>query len=139
MAFKLGSRSGPLMDKGQIKSSLCFKQEDSGVPGTPVLRKSLDNGILGEANNDGSIFLSEKLVPGSEQEREVLIHEMVHMTDMKVGKLEYGDDYIKYNGDTFARETINGKDMIKVDGQWKEAGEHSFPWEEEANNGNKNI
>ena len=31
------------------------------------------------------------------------------------------------------------KDMIKVDGQWKEAGTHDFPWEEEANNGNENV
>jgi hypothetical protein len=29
--------------------------------------------------------------------------------------------------------------MIKVDGQWKEAGTHDFPWEEEANNGNENV
>ena len=48
-------------------------------------------------------------------------------------------DFVKYNGNIYPRKDINGKDMIKVDGQWKEAGEHSFPWEEEANNGNKNI
>ena len=35
------------------------------------------------------------------------------------------------------RETINGKDMIKVDGQWKEAGDGGFPWEDDANNGNE--
>ena len=27
------------------------------------------------------------------------------------------------------------KDMIKVDGTWKEAGDHDFPWEDDANNG----
>ena len=25
--------------------------------------------------------------------------------------------------------------MIKVDGIWKEAGDHDFPWENDANNG----
>ena len=125
MAFKLGSRSGPLMDKGQIKSSLCFKQEDSGVPGTPVLRKSLDNGILGEANNDGSIFLSEKLVPGSEQVREVLIHEMVHMTDMKTGKLGYTDEAVTYMGETFPRH----KGHILYNNEWMPEGDKNFPWE----------
>ena len=25
--------------------------------------------------------------------------------------------------------------MIKVDGKWKEAGDHGFPWEDDANNG----
>jgi hypothetical protein len=29
-----------------------------------------------------------------------------------------------------------GKDMIKVDGKWKEAGDTGFPWENDANNGN---
>ena len=48
----------------------------------------------------------------------------------------YGDNYIKYQGETFMRETINGKDMIKVDGKWKEAGDGGFPWEDDANNGN---
>ena len=27
------------------------------------------------------------------------------------------------------------KDMIKVDGKWKEAGMNTFPWEFDANNG----
>ena len=58
-----------------------------------------------------------------------------HATDMKVGKLSYTDDYIMYNGDKFERETIDGKDMIRVDGQWKEAGDTGFPWEDDANNG----
>ena len=29
--------------------------------------------------------------------------------------------------------------MIRVDGEWKEAGAHNFPWEEQANQGNGNI
>jgi hypothetical protein len=56
---------------------------------------------------------------------------MQHSTDMKVGKLEYGDNYVKYNGITYPRETINGKDMIMFDGKWKEAGDN-FPWENDA-------
>ena len=30
-----------------------------------------------------------------------------------------------------------GKDMIKVDGKWKEAGDTGFPWEDDANNGTR--
>ena len=117
-----------------------FHQEaggDASVPGTPVIRKPLEPGIRGEANMDGSIYINENIAPNSFEERQVLIHEMRHSTDMKIGKLEYGDDYIKYNGEEFARETIDGKDMIRVDGKWKEAGDHGFPWEKEANNGNE--
>ena len=108
---------------------------DASIPGTPVIRKSLEEGVLGEANMDGSIYISDKIIPGSEEERQVVNHEMRHATDMRVGKLEYGDDYIKYNGDTFVRETRNGKDMINIYGEWKEAGDTGFPWEDDANNG----
>jgi len=140
MGFKLGSERGNHAVSGEIRTKLRFHKEsgdpDASVPGTPVIRKNLEEGILGEANMDGSIYISDKIIPGSEEEREVINHEMRHATDMKIGKLEYGDDYIKYNGDTFARETRNGKDMIMVDGKWSEAGEVKFPWENDANNGN---
>ena len=139
MAFKLGTERGLEVTGGEIRSKMRFHQEaggDASVPGTPVIRKSLEEGVLGEANMDGTIYISDKLVPDSFEERQVINHEMRHATDMRVGKLEYGDDYIKYNGDTFAREVINGKDMINVYGEWKEAGDHGFPWEDDANNGN---
>ena len=67
MAFKLGSSRTPALNRGQLEGRLSFKQTDASVPGTPVLRKKLGGGILGEANNDGSIFIHEKVVPGSEQ------------------------------------------------------------------------
>ena len=57
---------------------------------------------------------------------------MRHATDLKIGKLVYDDNFIKHNGVTYLRETRDGKDMIKIDGKWKEAGE-DFPWEKEAN------
>ena len=142
MGFKLGKQSGNYMYGGQIKNKMKFGQEvggDASVPGTPVVRKPLDEGIMGEANMDGSIYINSNIMPGSAEERQVLNHEMRHSTDMKIGKLAYGDDFVKWNGNIYPRQDINGKDMIKVDGQWKEAGAHSFPWEEEANNGNKNI
>ena len=139
MGFKLGTERGNYVVSGEIRSKMRFHQEaggDASVPGTPVIRKNLAPGIMAEANMDGSIYLNNKIIPNSPEERHVLSHEMRHATDMKIGKLEYGDDYIKYNGDTFARETIDGKDMILVDGQWKEAGHTGFPWENDANNGN---
>ena len=91
--------------------------------------------MLGEANMDGSIYISNKVIPGSKEEKQVINHEMRHATDMKIGKLAYGDDFVKYNGKTYQRKTINGKDMIIVDGVAKEAGDHDFPWEDDANNG----
>ena len=139
MGFKLGKERGFEAIGGEIKTKMRFGKEaggDASIPGTPVIRKKLDEGILGEANMDGTIFISDKIVPGSEEERQVINHEMVHSTDMRIGKLAYGDNFVKYNGEVFPRETRNGKDMIKVDGKWKEAGSEGFPWEKEANNKN---
>ena len=139
MGFKLGTERGNYAVSGEIRNKMKFHQEaggDASVPGTPVIRKHLEEGVLGEANMDGSIYISNTIQPDSFEERQVVSHEMRHATDIKIGKLEYTDDYIKWNGETFKRETRNGKDMIKVDGKWKEAGDSGFPWEQEANNGN---
>ena len=138
MGFKLGSEKGNYAVGGEIRTKMRFGAEaggDASVPGTPVIRKPLEDGVLGEANMDGTIYISDKLTPGSHEERQVINHEMRHSTDIKVGKLEYGDNYVKYNGDTFVRETINGRDMINIHGEWKEAGDTGFPWENDANNG----
>jgi len=138
MGFKLGSETGNYAVGGKIRKKMRFSQEaggDASVPGTPVIRKPLGEGIMGEANMDGSIYISNKIVPGSLLERQVVSHEMVHATQMRTGKLEYGDNFVKYDGVVYPRETRNGKDMIKIDGKWKEAGE-DFPWEKDANYGN---
>ena len=140
MGFKLGTNKGNYAVGGEIKTKMRFGQEaggDASIPGTPVIRKPLEEGVLGEANMDGSIYISDKIVPGSEEERQVINHEMRHSTDMKLGKLAYNDDSVTYNGQVYPRKTINGKDMIIVDGVAKEAGSEGFPWEKEANNGNE--
>jgi len=142
MGFKLGKERGNYASRGVIKNKMRFgKQagEDGSVPGTPVIRVPLEEGVMGEANMDGSIYVNKNITPGSKEDKQVINHEMRHATDMRLGKLAYDDNSITYNGKVFPRETINGKDMIKVDGKWKEAGDHGFPWEEDANEGNGNI
>ena len=139
MGFRLGTNKGNQAVGGEVRSKLRFGRKPSGdasIPGTPVIRKKLEKGVLGEANMDGTIFISDKIVPGSAEERQVINHEMRHSTDMRLGKLAYSDDDVTYNGKVYPRKTINGKDMIIVDGVPKEAGSHDFPWEKEANNGN---
>ena len=138
MGFKLGSETKNYAVGGEIRKKMRFGKEagsDASVPGTPIIRKPLDEGVMGEANMDGTIYISNKIVPGSFEERQVVNHEMVHATQMRTGKLEYGDNFVKYDGVTYPRETRNGKDMIKVDGKWTEAG-GDFPWEKDANYGN---
>ena len=139
MGFKLGAEKGNYAIAGEIKTKMRFGKDsgsDASVPGTPIIRMPLEEGVMGEANMDGSIYVSDQLEPNSFEERKVITHEMRHATDIKIGKLEYADNYIKYNGETFTRQNIEGVDSILVDGEWKEAGSHDFPWEIDANNGN---
>tara|TARA_S200002703_G_C3725776_1_gene222970 strand:- start:117 stop:518 length:402 start_codon:yes stop_codon:yes gene_type:complete len=131
VGFKLGRAKQPVASGGFVTNKLSFKTEDPFIPGHEVIRKDLGSDILGEANMDGTIFISDQIQPGSPEETQVLLHEMRHATDMKLGKLSYSDDAVYYDGVTYPRENRNGKDMIKVDGKWTEAG-GDFPWEKTA-------
>jgi len=136
MGFKMGSNKGLEANNGEIKTKLSFtRNQQATIPGTPIIAMPLAEGIMGEANMDGTIFVSNKLDPDSAEYRQVINHEMRHATDMKLGKLAYDDDHIMYNGERFEREDKNGVDSILVDGKWKEAGDTGFPWENDANNG----
>lgn len=133
MGFKLGRAKQPVASGGFVTNKLSFKvPQEPFIPGHEVIRKDLGPDILGEANMDGTIFISDQIQPGSPEESQVLLHEMRHATDMKLGKLSYSDDAVYYDGVTYPRENRNGKDMIKVDGKWTEAG-GDFPWENTAN------
>jgi hypothetical protein len=125
MGFKLGTARQPYMISGEVRSPLTFKNPDGSVSGTPVYRKDLDGGILGEANKDGSIYISKSVPKGSRQEREILQHEMKHAVMMKTGRLDYNDDWIKYDGIKYPRK--NGK--IQYHGKWIDEGSKTFPWE----------
>ena len=138
MGFKLGKNRGNYATAGEIKTKLSFGRKPSGeesIPGTPIIRVPLEEGIMGEANMDGTIHVNEKITPGSYEDRQVINHEMRHATDMKIGKLAYNDNSVTYNGEEFPRMDIDGVDSILVDGEWKEAGDTGFPWENDANNG----
>ena len=109
MGFKLGSERGNYAVSGEIKTKMRFSKNsgdpDISVPGTPIIRKDIGPGIGGEANMDGTIYISDQLQPGSPEERQVINHEMIHATDMKLGVLSYADDHIMYNGENLKEKT----------------------------------
>ena len=137
MGFKLGTERGNFAIGGEIRKKMSFHKEsgdpDLSVPGTPVIRKKLEKDVLGEANMDGSIYVSDKLDPNSFEMRQTINHEMIHATSMKIGKTGYADDYVMWDGEKYPRQTRGGKDMILFEGQWIEAGDPRVPWEREAN------
>ena len=112
MGFKLGSES----------------RKARNSENTPIFRKKLDKGVLGEANMDGSIFIYKSVKKGSEQEKSVIRHEGQHAKEMASGKLSYADGHVRYNEKTYARK--DGK--IKYNGKWIAEGSKEFPWEKSA-------
>ena len=124
MAFKLGKARQPIAIGGIVDRKLSFKSDDASIPGNPVIRKKLD-GVKAEANIDGSIFLDKSVVPGSDEERAILMHEMKHIVDMKTGKLSYDDDSITWMGEKHERK--DGK--INYNGKWHQEGDYTLPWE----------
>jgi len=133
----MGTGKTPYAVSGEIKTKFKFnnvENEDGlSVPGTKVILQPMDPNVAGEANNDGNIYINDSIDPNSFMARKVVMHEMKHATDMKIGKLKYEDDKITYDGQDFARANINGKDMIQFEGKWVEAGDENFPWEKDAN------
>lgn len=97
-----------------------------------IHRKELGEGVLGEANMDGSVYVDKDVPKGSALEKKVIRHETVHAKEMKSGKIEYGDDYIRDGKNTYQRKTRNGKDMVKVNGKWHEVGDDRLAWEKRA-------
>ncbi len=117
MAFKLRSESRSIRTPEN--------QGKNNIGETPIIRKSLGEGIKGEANNDGSIYISKDIEPGSAEERNTLMHEMRHAVDMKIGRLNYDDNFVYWDGAKFPR--VNG--YINYFGEMLEEGDVRLPWE----------
>ena len=125
---KLAYSDDDITYNGEIKTKLSFGRQPSGIesiPGTPIIPMPLEEGIMGEANMDGTIYVNDKIVPGSYEDRQVINHEMRHATDMKIGKLAYDDNYIKWNGEIYDRKDGH----IFFNDQWVPEGSKDFPWE----------
>ena len=84
---------------------------------TPIYRVDMENGVLGKANNNGTIILNDKLNAG--QEQDVINHEMVHIDQMKRGDLDYDNKYVYWKGKKYSRSQMS-------------EGAKNLPWEAEA-------
>ena len=109
MAFKLGKEKRDYKDSSNTK----------------IFRKKLGDGILGEANNDGSIYV-DKSVPDNMVEY-VANHEAQHQTAMKLGTETYDDNFVYYKGESWPR--VNGYILDPHTGQKYAEGDKNLPWE----------
>ena len=92
------------------------------VDNTPIYQKDMDEGVMGQANKNGSIVLNKNLSP-LEQE-DVIKHEKVHLNQMERGDLDYDNDNVYWKGKKIPRSTMD-------------EGNKNLPWEREAYKVNK--
>ena len=87
------------------------------IDNTPVYHVDMEDGVLGKANNNGTIIIN-KDVP-CDKVQDVINHEMVHINQMRRGDLDYDDKNVYWKGKTIPRSSIK-------------EGDHGLPWEAEA-------
>ena len=127
MAFKLGSSKGLRAKGGNIESKFKFRTKNEVIPGTPVFKKHLSDGVLAEANMDGSIYISKNMHPEDPMLHQAMRHEMQHITAMKLGVETYDDNNVYYKGESWKRE--NGFIINPHNGEKLIEGDKRLPWE----------
>ncbi len=79
----------------RTKATFPYKGEDHGFVHEgdyKIVRKDLDDGILGEAENGKIVNIDVSIPKGSKKEKEVATHEIHHQKEMESGKLSYDDN-----------------------------------------------
>jgi hypothetical protein len=114
-------------------SHLVGIDKETSTYNTPVFKKTLEGGILGEANNDGTIFIDKSLE--GKKKQEAVNHEKVHLDQMAQGRLQYDDNTVTWKKDTKSParvyKRINGQLIDEKTGKGAEEG-GDFEWEREA-------
>ena len=87
------------------------------VDNTPIYKIDMEDGVMGKANNNGSIVINKDLDP-SEVEK-VVDHEKIHLEQMDRGDLNYDNENVYWKGKKYSRADM-------------EEGAKDLPWEDEA-------
>jgi|TARA_R110002095_G_scaffold110010_1_gene96315 hypothetical protein len=87
------------------------------VDNTPIYRVDMEDGVMGKANNNGSIVINKDLDPSEVDD--VVSHEKVHLDQMKRGDLDYDNENVYWKGKKYSRASMK-------------EGAKNLPWEKEA-------
>ena len=87
------------------------------IDNTPIYHVDMEEGVMGKANNNGTIIINKDLKPS--QIDDVVAHEKIHIEQMERGDLDYDDENVYWKGKTYSRA-----DMAE--------GAKDLPWEAEA-------
>ena len=102
------------------KINMAFKMNGAPYVGndTPIYQVDMEDGVLGKANNNGTIIIN-KDIKDPKQIDDVVEHEKVHIDQMKRGDLDYDDKYVYWKGKKYSRASMK-------------EGAKNLPWEKEA-------
>jgi len=99
-----------------------MKMGKLSIDNTPIYQMDTEEGVMGQANKNGSIIVDKNLSP-LEQE-DVVRHEKVHLDQMERGDLDYDNNNVYWKGKKIPRSTMD-------------EGDKNLPWEKEAYRANK--
>lgn len=122
MAFKL-----------KPKGKLFGINEKLSEFGRPVFEKNLDQGVIAEANRDGTTFVDSRA--SEKQKRDAISHENVHHEQMMQGRLQYNNEEVTWKKDTKSPARVYkrvGGALFSPAGKKLTEGDSSFEWEDEA-------
>lgn len=83
-----------------------------------VVKVDMDNGVLGKANDDGTIHIN-KDVTDPKKVQDIVEHEKIHIDQMQRGDLAYDDNNVYWKGKRYSRSSMK-------------EGDKNLPWEKEA-------
>ena len=87
------------------------------IDNTPIYSVDMEDGVLGKANNNGTIIVNKNLSPAMLEG--VVNHEKIHIDQMKRGDLDYDNNNVYWKGKKYSRAQMN-------------EGAKNLPWEAEA-------
>jgi len=87
------------------------------VDNTPIYHVDMEDGVMGKANNNGTIIINKDVPINKIQD--VINHEKVHIDQMKRGDLDYDNENVYWKGKKYSRAQM-------------QEGAKNLPWEAEA-------
>lgn len=96
-----------------------LRSQPYNTENTPIYSVDMEDGVLGLANNNGSILVNKNVSPFELRKNKTIEHEKVHLDQMKRGDLDYTDTHVFWKGKKYPRSKMN-------------EGAKSLPWEKEA-------
>ena len=119
--------------KLKTKGDLFGINEELSTYNNPVFEKKLGDGIVAEANRDGTTFVDPNV--SNKKKKEAVAHENVHHCQMAQGRLDYTEDMVTWKKDTKSPTRVYKRDqgtLIAMDSGKVEAEGGDFEWEREA-------